>query len=353
MSLTPREKYPDDLVGQEPYRRCRWQTWRVKRLRVDKSAVHCCRDRPSITREEFIKPVETLPHRLRANELNSINYHAKQPRLLSSLTVDALINTHEYLSFIGIMTAASQGSWDMYTRTLLFTAALGLCLTGCNVKQGNNSVAASEECGDLVNRGLIGQNGPEVCVTTPLSKSDTSISGSVVGAGSTGPFMVTALTTDGILKQAITLENGDFTMSSLNLQNLPGKNISFSVFVNNTSSPVTNLVVGQEPGSKCAVGTPDYPSCGTHPGAIFFPIKSSVTAIIRVPTGEVFGGASLLPYTIGLNPIISWKPDRYLAFYRDLPSPITPGDELTIFAVNYHNESFAYTVKQTVLPTKK
>lgn len=241
----------------------------------------------------------------------------------------------------------------MNTQTLLLTMALGLCLTGCNVKQDNNSATVPEECSDLVNRGFIGQNGPEVCVTMPLSKSDTSISGSVVGTGSSGPFIVTALTTDGILKQASTLANGDFTMSSLNLQNLPGKNISFSVYVNETSSPVTNLVVGQEPGSMCAVGTPDYPFCGTHPGAIFFPIKSSVTAIIRVPTGEIFGGATLLPYFMGLNPIINWKPGRFLALYRDIPSPIKPGDELTISAANYRNESFAYPVKQTVLPTKK
>jgi hypothetical protein len=240
----------------------------------------------------------------------------------------------------------------MYTRTLFFTAALGLCLTGCTVKQDNNSASPIEECKDLVNSGSIGKDGPEVCITTPLSKSDTSISGSVVGAGSTGPFIVTAATANGTLRQVSTLANGDFTMASLNLQNLPGTNISFTVSVNSISSPATNLVVGQEPGSKCNNNAPDYPFCGTHPGAIFFPIRSNIIVIVRIPAGEIRGEVGFHPYFMVLSSI-SFPPDRVIVKSNANVSPIKPGDELTVFAVNRSNESFAYTVKQTVLSTKK
>ena len=148
-------------------------------------------------------------------------------------------------------------------RTLIFSAVVGLCLTGCNIRQ-ENVASSAEDCQRLVTMGLIGLNGPEVCVTTPLSKSDTSISGTIVGVSTPGPFMVTALTSDGdILKQVTTQSNGDFAMVQLNLQNLPSKNISFSVFVNSLSSPPTKLVVGQEPATACGVGTPGFPSCGT------------------------------------------------------------------------------------------
>lgn len=176
-------------------------------------------------------------------------------------------------------------------RTLFFCATLGVGLTACNVDPDATVSTVNEECSSLVNGKYIGQNGPEVCVTTPLSKSATSISGTIVGTMATGPFMVTAITSDGvILKQVTTLANGNFTMSQLNLQSLPGKGISFSVFVNSISSPPTKLVVGQEPPSKCSQGTPNFPLCGTYPGAIFFPIKTSITTIFSVSPGEFYTG---------------------------------------------------------------
>jgi hypothetical protein len=235
---------------------------------------------------------------------------------------------------------------------LLFYAVLGIGLTGCNVQQNTSVTTVTEECKDLVNRKLIGQNGPEVCVTTPLSKSATSIAGTIVGTGTSGPFMVTALTSDGtILKQVTTLANGDFTMTQINLQNLPGKGISFSVFVNGVSSPLTKLVVGQEPPVKCRLGTPGFPLCGTYPGAIFFPIKTSITTIFLTPPGDVFGGGTLIPHLMGLA-FINWKPDRAIAFQLSV-APLKPGDEPQVYAENRNEESFAYPVSQTVLANKK
>jgi hypothetical protein len=227
--------------------------------------------------------------------------------------------------------------------TLLVCAALGIGLTGCSVNQDSAISTVNAECLDLVNRKFIGQNGPEVCITTPLSKSDTSISGTIVGITATGPFIVTAVTSDGaILKQVPTLSDLNFTMPQLNLQNLPGKGISFTVFVNDNSSPPTNLVIGQEPPSTCSL-----PLCGTYPGAIFFPIKTSVTTIFKVPSAVSFGGATLLPYQMGLN-YTYWKEDRFINYYLSVPAPIKPGDELTAYATTKSNESFAYPVKQTV-----
>ena len=236
-------------------------------------------------------------------------------------------------------------------RTLLFCTTLGMGLTGCSVHQDATVSTVNEECRDLVDRGRIGQNGPEVCVTTPLSKSATSISGTVVGTVATGPFIVTAVTSDGdILKQVPTLSNLNFTMSQLNLQNLPGKGISFSVFVNDMSSPPTNLVIGQEPPSTCLRNTPNYPLCGTHPGAIFFPIKTSITTIFSVPSKANYG-ATLLPHLMGLNPI-NWKQDRYISYLPNVPAQIKPGEVQTVFATINDDESFAYPVKQTVLPSQ-
>jgi hypothetical protein len=140
-------------------------------------------------------------------------------------------------------------------------------------------------------------------------------------------------------------------MSQLNLQNLPGKGISFSVFVNDISSPPTNLVIGQEPPSTCLRNTPNYPLCGTHPGAIFFPIKTSITTIFSVPAGEQYGGATLIPYLMGLNPI-RWKADRYIGYFSNVPAPIKPGEVQTVYATINDDESFAYPVKQTVLPSQ-
>ncbi|MGF6091706.1 hypothetical protein [Pseudomonas sp. 18173] len=239
----------------------------------------------------------------------------------------------------------------MYTaKTLLFCATLGMGLIGCNVYQDATASTVREECSDLVNKKLIGQNGPEVCITTPLSKSDTSISGTIVGTTATGPFLVTALTSDGvILKQATTGSDRNFTMTQLNLLDLPGKGISFSVYVTGISSPPTKLVIGQEPPSTCSPGTPDYPLCGTYPGAIFFPIKTSITTILKIPSPELYGGASLLPYQMGMNRIY-WKADRIINFFTYVPAPAKPGDELTAYATNRNDDSFAYPVKQTVLP---
>lgn len=238
-------------------------------------------------------------------------------------------------------------------RTLFFCATLGMGLTGCNVDPDATVSAISEECSSLVTGKYIGQNGPEVCVTTPLSKSATSISGTIVGTTATGPFMVTAKTSDDvILKQVSTLSNGNFTMSQLNLQNLPGKGISFSVVVAGVSSPSTKLVVGQEPPSKCSSGTPGYPLCGTYPGAIFFPIKTSITTIFSVLPGEFYTGATLLPYFMGLN-TTRWREDRYISSFPNVPAPIKPGDEQTVYATIDNTESFAYPVKQTVLPVQQ
>jgi hypothetical protein len=235
---------------------------------------------------------------------------------------------------------------------LVFCAVLGVGLAGCNVQKDTSVTSVNEECKYLVNGKFIGQNGPEVCVTTPLSKSATSITGTIVGTGTTGPFMVTALTSDGtILKQVTTLANGDFTMTPLNLQSLPGKGISISVFVNGVSSPPTKLVVGQEPPAKCRQGTPGFPLCGTYPGAIFFPIKTSITTIFLLPPGDVFGGATLVPNFMGLN-FINWKPDRTIAYQMSV-APLQPGDEPSVYAENKNNESFAYLVSQTVLANKK
>ncbi|WP_223542770.1 hypothetical protein [Pseudomonas sp. BF-RE-26] len=238
-------------------------------------------------------------------------------------------------------------------RTLFFCATLGMGLTGCNVDPDATVSTVSEECSSLVNGKYIGQNGPEVCVTTPLSKSATSISGTIVGATTTGPFMVTAVTSDGaILKQVSTLANGNFTMSQLNLQNLPGKGISFSVFVNGISSPPTKLVVGQEPPSKCSLGTPNFPLCGTYPGAIFFPIKTSITTIFSVSPGEYYTGATLHPLLVGLD-TTRWKTDRYISFLQSVPDYIKPGHEQTVIATIDNTESFAYPVTQTVLPAQQ
>lgn len=235
---------------------------------------------------------------------------------------------------------------------LLFCAVLGVGLTGCNVQQDMSVTTVTEECKDLVNRKLIGQNGPEVCVTTPLSKSATSITGTIVGTQTLGPFVVTVLTSDGTPpKHVNTLANGDFTMSQLNLQNLPGKGISFSVSVNGVSSPPTKLVVGQEPPVKCSQGTPGFPLCGTYPGAIFFPIKTSITTIFLLPPGDVFGGATLHPHFMGLS-FINWKPDRTIAYQLSV-APLQPGNEPRVYAENRNNESFAYPVSQTVLANKK
>lgn len=237
-------------------------------------------------------------------------------------------------------------------RTLLVCAALGMGLTGCSVNQDATVSTVNAECLDLVNRKFIGQNGPEVCITTPLSKSDASISGTIVGTTATGPFIVTAKTSDGvILKQVPTLTGLNFTMAQLNLQNLPGKGISFTVSVNDNSSPPTKLVVGQEPPTSCSFPTPGFPQCGTHPGAIFFPIKTSITTIFKVPSANTFGGASLLPYQVGLNQIY-WKADRFINYLPNVPAPIKPGDELTVYATTKSDESFAYPVKQTVLPAQ-
>jgi hypothetical protein len=233
-------------------------------------------------------------------------------------------------------------------KTLFCCATLGMGLTGCSVNQSANVSTVSEECSDLVNRKLIGQNGPEVCVTTPLSKSDTSISGTIVGTEVTTPIFVTALTSDGvILKQEITGPDRNFTMTQLDLRNLPGKGISFSAYLAGVSTPTTNLVIGQEPPSSCSFPTPGFPQCGTYPGAIFFPIKTSITTIFKVPSADSFGGASLLPYQIGLAPIY-WKADRFINYIRNVPAPIKPGDELTAYATTKSDESFAYPVKQTV-----
>ena len=238
-------------------------------------------------------------------------------------------------------------------RTLFFCATLGMGLTGCNIDSDATVSTVSEECSSLVNGEYIGQNGPEVCITTPLSKSATSISGTIVGTTATGPFMVTAKTSDDvILKQVSTLSNGNFTMSQLNLQSLPGKGISFSVVVTGVSSPPTKLVVGQEPPSKCSQGAPNYPLCGTYPGAIFFPIKTSITTIFSVPPGEFYTGATLIPYLIGLS-TTRWKPDRYISFSRNVSAPIKPGEEQIAFATIDNTESFAYPVTQTVLPAQQ
>ncbi|WP_458369619.1 hypothetical protein [Pseudomonas fluorescens] len=238
-------------------------------------------------------------------------------------------------------------------RTLFFCATLGMGLTGCNVDPDATVSAISEECSSLVTGKYIGQNGPEVCVTTPLSKSATSISGTIVGTTATGPFMVTAKTSDDvILKQVSTLSNGNFTMSQLNLQNLPGRGISFSVVVAGVSSPATKLVVGQEPPSKCSSGTPGYPLCGTYPGAIFFPIKTSITTIFSVSPGEFYTGAILLPHLMGLS-TTHWRTDRYISSFRNVPAPIKPGEEQTVIATIDNTESFAYPVTQTVLPAQQ
>ncbi|CAI8736063.1 hypothetical protein D3C76_760580 [compost metagenome] len=238
-------------------------------------------------------------------------------------------------------------------KTLFFCATLGMGLTACNVDPDATVSTVSEECSSLVNGKFIGQNGPEVCVTTPLSKSATSISGTIVGTTFAGPFMVTAVTSDGvILKQVSTLSNGDFTMSQLNLQNLPGKGISFSVFVNGISSPPTKLVVGQEPPSTCSRNDPNYPLCGTYPSAIFFPIKTSITTIFSVSPGEFYTGATLLPYLMGLY-TTRWSEDRYISSFPNVPAPIKPGDEQTVYATIDNTESFAYPVKQTVLPVQQ
>ncbi len=224
---------------------------------------------------------------------------------------------------------------------------------GCNIDPDATVSTVSEECRSLVNGKYIGQNGPEVCITTPLSKSATSISGTIVGTTATGPFMVTAKNSDDvILKQVSTLPNGNFTMSQLNLQNLPGKGIEFSVVVTGVSSPPTKLVVGQEPPSKCSQGAPNYPLCGTYPGAIFFPIKTSITTIFSVPPGELYTGATLIPYLIGLD-TTRWKPDRYISSSRNVPAPIKPGEKQTVFATIDNTESFAYPVTQTVLPAQQ
>ncbi|CAI8787397.1 hypothetical protein [Pseudomonas sp. IT-P291] len=236
---------------------------------------------------------------------------------------------------------------------LLFCAVLGVGLTGCNVQQDTSVTSVIEECKDLVNKQFIGQNGPEVCVTTPLSKSATSITGTIVGTATLGPFMVTALTSDGtILKQVTTLANGDFTMTPLNLQNLPGKGISFSVFVNGVSSPPTKLVVGQEPSVKCSEDLPGFSMCGTYPGAIFFPIKTSTTTVFSLHPGDTFGGATLHPPSTGLGGFINWKPDRTIAYQLSV-ALLQPGDEPRAYAENRNNESFAYPVSQTVLANKK
>ncbi|WP_223272617.1 MULTISPECIES: hypothetical protein [Pseudomonas] len=238
-------------------------------------------------------------------------------------------------------------------RMFFITAALGTFLSGCNIEQTSSVTTVNEECASLVNAKYIGQNGAEVCVTTPLSKSDTSIAGTIVGVGSAGPFMVTALTSDGdILRQATTLANGDFTMTQLNLSSLPGKGISFSVFVNGISSPPTRLVVGQEPAAKCVRGTPNYPLCGTYPGAIFFPIKTSITTLFSVPSGDTFGGSTLLPYLVGLN-FVNWRPGRAIGHLPNVPAPLKPGEAQTVYATVNNEESFAYPVTQTVLPGKK
>lgn len=237
-------------------------------------------------------------------------------------------------------------------RTLLFCTTLGMGLTGCSVHQDATISRVNEECIDLVNRKYIGQNGPEVCITTPLSKSATSISGTVVGTTATGPFIVTAVTSDGdVLKQVPTLSGLNFTMSQLNLQNLPGKGISFSVFVNDISSPPTKLVIGQEPPSTCLPGVKNYPLCGTYPGAIFFPIKTSITTILSVPSGQTYRSATLLPLLMGMTPL-RWKADRYLDYLSNVPAQIKPGEVQTVFATINKEESFAYPVEQTVLPSQ-
>jgi hypothetical protein len=237
-------------------------------------------------------------------------------------------------------------------RTLLVCAALGMGLTGCSVHQDATVSTVNAECLDLVNKKLIGQNGPEVCITTPLSKSDTSISGTIVGTTATTPFFVTALTSDlVILKQELTGPDRNFTMTDLDLQNLPGKGISFSAYLSGASTPSTKLVIGQEPPTSCSFPSPGFPQCGTHPGAIFFPIKTSITTIFKVPSADTFGGASLLPYQVGLNQIY-WKADRFINYLPNVPAPIKPGDELTAYATTKNDESFAYPVKQTVLPAQ-
>jgi hypothetical protein len=237
--------------------------------------------------------------------------------------------------------------------TLFFSVVLGLYLTGCKTQQNAVDVTVNEECDSLVRGNFIGKNGPEVCVTTPLSKSATSISGDIVGTDISGPFLVTALADGNILKQVATMADGNFTMTQLNLQNLPGKTLSFSVFVNGTSSPPTKLVVGQEPPSKCGVGTPDFPRCGTYPGAIFFPIFDRVTAIFLIPPGDTYGEAVLLPGLMGLS-FLHWQADRTISFHspEHFPSPI-PGTEYTVIAVNRSNEWFAYPVTQTVFAKQK
>ncbi|WP_245706701.1 hypothetical protein [Pseudomonas moorei] len=239
-------------------------------------------------------------------------------------------------------------------RMFFITTALGAFLSGCDIEQTNSIATVNEECASLVSAKYIGQNGAEVCVTTPLSKSDTSIAGTIVGVDSAGPFMVTALTSDGdILRQATTLANGDFTMTQLNLSSLPGKGISFSVFVNGISSPPTRLVVGQEPAVKCVRGTPNYPLCGTYPGAIFFPIKNSVTTLFSVPSGDTFRAPTLLPHFVGLN-VINWRPGKAIGRLPNVPAPLKPGEAQTVYAtVNINEESFAYPVTQTVLPGDK
>ncbi len=176
-------------------------------------------------------------------------------------------------------------------RTLFFCATLGMGLTGCNVDPDATVSTVSEECSSLVNGKYIGQNGPEVCVTTPLSKSATSISGTIVGATTTGPFMVTAVTSDGaILKQVSTLANGNFTMSQLNLQNLPGKGISFSVFVNGISSPPTKLVVGQEPPSKCSRELQTFRYVALIPARSFFQSKPPLPPFSLFHLGNIILG---------------------------------------------------------------
>ncbi|MHC8305866.1 hypothetical protein [Pseudomonas sp. PB3P13] len=238
----------------------------------------------------------------------------------------------------------------MNIRILAFTVITGLLVAGCSLQRGASVATVPEECRELLNMKLIGQNGPEVCVTTPLSKTDTSIAGTIVSAGSTGPFMVTAVNSDGgTVKQVSTLANGDFTMSALDLRNLPGKAISFTVMVNGIKSPSTNLVVGQVPPSKCNIDQPGFPRCATHPGAILFPVKSSITAIVAVPSGEYYGGTTIIPQLMALD-YISWRPERKIGFFRELPPQLAPGQSIEVYSDNSEGEVFTYPVPTIVLP---
>lgn len=247
----------------------------------------------------------------------------------------------------------------MNTRyAIVFSIILSTLLAGCNTiqvphPQSNYERTALEDCTFLVGRKFIGQNGPEVCVTTPLSKNSTSLSGVVVGAQTSGPFFVTAINSDGgIVKQTTTQSNGEFTMNSMNLQNMAGKGIAFSAFVNDVSSLPTNLVVGQEPASICSDKNPDYPRCGTYPGAIFYNLFKNVFVIFSVPQGEQFGLATLDP-DINALVTVPWTNNRVYGYLTELPAPAPPGSQKTIFGFTANNDSFAYGTKQKVVAGNK